>query len=844
MRPSVCHLHAHRGFASQEDLVEVRMDLQKNTRDASVPAQATSWVLKRDGSRVVFDEQLLRACISRAAAGYEADIDVELIMAEVRRTIFSDITTKDIAKAVQLAACTFIERDPAYGKVAARLLLQRAARDIFGVSVVHESAHQEHYRRSFIRSIEYGVSVGILDARMASVYDLASLAQELVIERDDLLDYMGVYTLYERYFVKYDGERLELPQCFWMRIAMGLCLQEECPQQRAVELYEVFSTLRYIPSTPTLFHSGFPISQLSSCYLNTVGDDLSSIFKCLGDNAQMAKWAGGLGTDWTPVRGTGSLIKSIRCQSQGVIPYLKIANDTVVAITRSGIRRGGKCAYLEAWHIDFEDFLDLRRNTGDERRRAHDMNTAAWVPDLFMKRVIADGNWTYFSPDEVPDLHETYGKDFERRYEHYESLAAQGLMRLHQTVPARSVWRKMLTRLFETGHPWITFKDPCNVRSPQDHVGVVHSSNLCTEITLNTSATETAVCNLGSINVSRIVRDGVIDQELLRDTVRKALRALDNVIDLNFYPTEEGKNSNQRHRPVGLGMMGFQDLLYLLDVPFSSPRAAEIADELMELISYYVIDASCDLAREKGAYATFAGSKWDRGLFPLDTVDLLQEERGVPVEVSRTQRLDWASLKAKVKQYGMRNSNTMAIAPTATIATIAGCYPSIEPIYKNIYVKSNVTGEFTVVNSYLVQDLKKLGLWTSDMIDALKYYDGSVQHFEVLPESLREKYRTAFELDAEWLIQVTAERQKWIDQSTSHNVFLAGVSGKKLDAVYQKAWRTGMKTCYYLRTLGATQIEKATLDAKFGFTQKRSYSAQTQQSACSILNGEECESCQ
>ncbi len=604
-----------------------------------------------------------------------------------------------------------------------------------------------------------------------------------------------------------------------------------------------------MPSTPTLFHSGFPVAQLSSCYLNTVHDDLGHIFKVLGDNAQLSKWAGGIGTDWTPVRATGSWIKSIRATSQGVVPYLKLANDVVVAITRSGIRRGGTCAYLETWHYDIEDFLDLRRNTGDERRRTHDMNTANWIPDLFMERVALDQTWTLFSPEETADLHELYGQAFKKRYEEYEALAKEGKIRLFKEVSATQLWRKMLTRLFETGHPWITFKDACNIRSPQDHVGVVHSSNLCTEITLNTSADETAVCNLGSINLERHTFVTGLDTQLLEKTVKTAVRMLDNVIDLNFYPTQEAENSNKRHRPVGLGLMGFQDALFKLNISFADQAARDFADESMEYISYYAIQASSEIAREKGAYSSYKGSKWDRGIFPLDTLDLLAQERGHIIKVSRSTKMDWAELKKQVAAYGMRNSNVMAIAPTATIATIAGCYPCIEPIYKNMYVKSNVSGEFTIVNTYLVEDLKKLDLWDRDMLDQLKYYDGDISRIQDIPQALKHKYQTAFELDAEWLIEITAARGKWLDQSQSHNVFLRGASGKKLHDIYVKAWESGLKCTYYLRTLGASQIEKSTLDTRFGFTQKRSYDSleQAQQEAprkaCSLENPE-CESCQ
>jgi ribonucleoside-diphosphate reductase alpha chain len=584
------------------------------------------------------------------------------------------------------------------------------------------------------------------------------------------------------------------------------------------------STLSYVPSTPTLFHAGTSRPQLSSCYLTTVEDDLGHIFKSLGDNAQLSKWSGGLGNDWSNIRATNSPIHSTNVESQGVIPFLKIANDVTMAINRSGKRRGATCAYLETWHMDIEDFLDLRKNTGDERRRTHDMNTANWIPDLFMKRVEEGGAWTLFSPDEVPDLHHVYGAEFERRYVAYEARAARGEMRLHRTVEAKVLWRKMLTMLFETGHPWMTFKDACNVRSPQDHAGVIHSSNLCTEITLNTSREETAVCNLGSVNLQRHVKNGRLDEDKLARTVKTAIRMLDNVVDINYYPTEEARNSNLRHRPIGLGIMGFQDALFELDLPFDSPQAVEFSDRSMEWVALNAIQASSDLARERGAYSSYAGSKWDRGIFPQDTVALLEAERGQAIDVDRTSRFDWTAVRAQVARHGMRNSNTMAIAPTATISNISGCFPCIEPIYKNIYVKANISGEFTVVNHYLIADLKKLGLWNEDMLDQLKYTDGNVELIPSVPETLQRKYREAFAIDPVVALRLTAARGKWIDQSQSHNVFLRGVSGKLLSEVYFAAWRMGLKTTYYLRTLAATQIEKSTLDAaKFGFTQKREY---------------------
>ena len=803
-------------------------------------ADGTIRVIGNDGSIKAFDEEQLRKSITVAMRGLPSSVDLSLITNEVKRTVFDGISTAELSKALIMAAASQIEKDPAYSMLASRLQRRMLLREVFERKWENEQQLELLYRQSFIQGIEYGIEQELFDPRIGE-FDLKYLASHLRIGRDFLLDYMGIFTLYGRYFMKNEQKRLETPQAFWMRVSMGLAIEEPEPEKAAVSFYEIMSQLRYLPSTPTLFHSGFKRAQLSSCYLNTTEDDLGHIFKVLGDNAQLAKWAGGLGTDWTNIRGAGSLIKSIKATSQGVIPYLKLANDVVVAITRSGIRRGGSCAYLETWHIDIEDFLDLRRNTGDERRRAHDMNTAVWIPDLFMKRMQEDGKWTLFSPQEVPDLHHVYGREFEKKYLTYEREAKEGKFKLVKEIPAKQLWKKIITRLFETGHPWVTFKDPCNVRSPQDHVGVVHCSNLCTEITLNTSAKETAVCNLGSVNLARHIEDGVLNDTLLEHTVITAVRMLDNVINLNFYPTTEAKNANSNNRPLGLGMMGFQDALYKMDIPFSSPKALTFADEVMEKISYHAIYSSSLLAKQRGAYPTFKGSKWDRGLFPYDTIELLEKERGDAIDVSRDIRLDWPWLKKFVSTHGMRNSNVMAIAPTATISNIAGCFPCIEPIYKNIYVKANVSGEFTVVNSYLVADLKKLGLWNQEMLDLIKYYDGDIGSIESIPASLKEKYKTAFELDPAWLIRLTAARAKWIDQSQSHNIFMKGTSGKKISDVYITAWKCGLKTTYYLRTLGATQVEKSTLGTQFGFTQKREYS--NAGSSCG-MQPEECESCQ
>jgi ribonucleoside-diphosphate reductase alpha chain len=781
---------------------------------------------KRDGRTVLLNVKKIGESIERAAEEIGDNIEADRIVREVIKNIYDGVASEHLEQALVLAAATFIEHDPAYATLAARLMLQKIYKEVLQQSVADDDELDHLYRDSFVDFIKRGVQSGQLDARLGE-FDLEHLANFIKPARDKKFKYLGIQTLYERYFLREGDRCAELPQTALMRVAMGLAVEEDDREARAADFYELMSTLRYVPSTPTLFHAGTSHPQLSSCYLTTVEDDLSHIFKCLGDNSQLSKWSGGIGNDWSNIRGTGSPIKSTHVESQGVIPFLKIANDVTVAINRSGKRRGATCAYLETWHYDIEDFLDLRRNTGDERRRTHDMNTANWIPDLFMKRVEADEDWTLFSPNETEDLHHIYGKAFETAYIAYEEKAERGEMELAKKIPARQLWRKMLTMLFETGHPWITFKDACNVRSPQDHIGVIHSSNLCTEITLNTSADETAVCNLGSINLAAHMVDRELDEEKLARTTRMAIRMLDNVININFYPTEEARSSNLKHRPIGLGLMGYQDTLFQRNLPFDSAEALELADYIHEVVSYNVILASSELAKERGSYPSYEGSKWDRGLFPFDTLELLEQERGQAIDVSRQTRLDWAPVRQHVAEHGMRNSNTMAIAPTATISNIAGCFPCIEPIYKNIYVKANISGEFTVVNSYLVDDLKKLGLWDRDMLDKLKYFDGNISLIPEIPDNLKALYKEAFQIDPVDALRVTASRGKWIDQSQSHNVFMKGASGKKLDEIYMAAWKMGLKTTYYLRTLAASQIEKSTLDAeKFGFTQKREYAGE------------------
>ncbi len=814
-------------YATAKAYILYRAERQKMRQQAQQRAMKDArlgklTVVKRSGQTALFSVKKLEQNLLRAADELGEDVDVDLVTREVINNVYDEIPADHIERALVLASAAFIERHPSYGFVAARLLLQKLYKEVIGRSTEGDDLDRA-YRTTFQDGIRHGVDEGRFDRRLLD-FDLDLMAASLKLDRDLEFQYLGIQTLYDRYFLRADGKPLELPQGFWMRVAMGLAVEEDNPNERALEFYDLMSQLYYVPSTPTLFHSGTAHPQLSSCYLTTVDDDLKHIFKCLADNAQLSKWSGGIGNDWSNIRATGSQIHSTNVESQGVVPFLKIANDVTMAINRSGKRRGATCAYMETWHYDIEDFLDLRKNTGDERRRTHDMNTANWIPDLFMKRVIEDGEWTLFSPDETPDLHELYGRAFEQAYIGYEQQAKAGEMRLAKQVRAKDLWRKMLTMLFETGHPWMTFKDPCNIRSPQDHVGVIHSSNLCTEITLNTSATETAVCNLGSINLSRHVTDGDIDAERLARTATTAMRMLDNVIDINFYPTDEARNSNLQHRPVGLGIMGFQDALYQLEIPFESQDALDLADRIQEVVSYHAILSSSQLAADRGAYPSFAGSKWDRGIFPFDTLELLEQERGVAVEVNRTQRLDWGPVKRHVAEHGMRNSNTMAIAPTATISNISGCFPCIEPIYKNIYVKANISGEFTIVNRYLIEDLEALGLWNDEMLDQLKYYDGSVQQIAGIPEELRAKYKEAFEISPMWALRLTAARAKWIDQSQSHNVFMKGVSGKLLSEIYTAAWKMGLKTTYYLRSLAATQVEKSTLDAKkFGYTQKREY---------------------
>ncbi len=782
------------------------------------------YVVKRSGQRQRFSLDKIKDTLRRATKGFEEEVDINLIAIQCQSDVYDGIPTTEIYRAAVFATRALIENDPAYSKVASRLLTHQVYRDVIGEERFDEDSLDEIIRRVFVENTQRAVEAGKLDRRMLD-FDLKRLADGLDLKRDDLFMYLGTQTLYDRYLLEHPEtmEKLETPQAFWMRVAMGLAINESDKNEWALKFYDNISSLRFVPSTPTLFHAGTTHPQLSSCYLTTVEDSLEHIFKCIGDNAMLSKWSGGLGNDWTNLRGTGALIKGTGVESQGAIPFLKVANDTTAAINRSGRRRGATCAYMEVWHYDIEAFAELRKNTGDERRRTHDMDTAAWIPDLFMKRVKENGEWTLFSPDETPDLHHIYGRKFEERYAEYERLAKEGKIRLFKTMRAQDLWKKLLSMLFETGHPWITFKDPSNVRSPQDHAGVIHSSNLCTEITLNTSAEETAVCNLGSVNLAKhVTADGLLNQELIKDTVTTAMRMLDNVVDANFYPTIEAKNSNMKHRPIGLGVMGFQDALYLRNIDFASPECVKFADESMEAISYHAIMASSQLAKERGAYQSYHGSKWERGILPQDTIDILEDERGVKINVDRGSILDWTPVREHIKQYGMRNSNTMAVAPTATISNIAGCIPTIEPIYKNIYVKSNQGGDFIVVNQYLVDDLKKLGLWSDGMLKKLKYLDGNISGIEEIPITLRNKYKETFDISPEWLIKAAAARGKWIDQSQSLNIYYAGSSGGDISKIYLYAWEMGLKTTYYLRTLAASQVEKSTVStAEFGATHLR-----------------------
>jgi len=822
---------------------------QRETQAQDAAAQLVINVTEKGKSRPL-DMARLTTLVQDACEGLGRAVDPELILQGTLKDLYEGVPIGEVRKSLILSARALIEKDPAYSYVTARLLLHSLRLETVGEEVM-QAEMRTRYAEVFPLLIKKGVEAELLDERIAN-YDLKSLGAALDAKRDLKFGYLGLQILYDRYFLHVRGQRIELPQTFFMRVAMGLALNEPEDQReaRAIEFYNVLSSFDFMSSTPTLFNSATRRSQLASCYLTTVADDLDGIYEAIKENAMLQKYAGGIGNDWTPVRALGAHIKGTNGKSQGVVPFLKVVNDTAVAVNQGGKRKGAVCSYLEAWHLDIEEFLELRKNTGDDRRRTHDMNTANWIPDLFMKRVMENGEWTLFSPSDVIDLHDKFGRAFEQAYIGYEEKAARGELKLFKKIPAAQLWRKMLTMLFETGHPWITFKDPCNIRSPQSHVGVVHSSNLCTEITLNTNEDEIAVCNLGSINMPAHldVATGRLDLEKLKRTVGTAMRMLDNVIDLNYYSVNKARNSNFKHRPVGIGIMGFQDCLHMLRIPYGSQAAVDFSDRSMEAIAYTTYSASSDLAEERGPYSTFKGSLWDKGIFPHESLKLLAEERGGYVEADLSSTLDWGTLRARIKQVGMRNSNCIAIAPTATIANITGLSQCIEPTYQNLYVKSNLSGEFTVTNEYLVEDLKKLNLWDEVMIADLKYFDGTLAKIDRIPPEVRNLYATAFEVDAKWLVECAARRQKWIDQSQSLNIYMAGASGKKLDETYKLAWLRGLKTTYYLRTLGATHAEKSTvkagaLNAVPADGGVLAVGEEEQPKACSIIDPE-CEACQ
>ncbi len=800
-----------------------------------------------DGVLRPLDLDNLSALVQAACVNLGDAVHADAVIKLTLKDLYDGVAQHEVRKCLILSARSLIEKEPAYDYVTARLLLNGFCSEVLGEEVAQVDM-KSRYAEYFPKFIMQGIEAQLLDERLKQ-FDLRRLGQELDAERDLQFGYLGMQTLYDRYFLHIHGKRIELPQAFFMRVAMGLALNEIDREARAIEFYRLLSSFDFMSSTPTLFNSGTQRSQLSSCYLTTVSDDLDGIYEAIKENALLAKYAGGLGNDWTPVRALGAHIKGTNGQSQGVVPFLKVVNDTAVAVNQGGKRKGAVCAYLETWHLDIEEFLELRKNTGDDRRRTHDMNTANWIPDLFMKRVMEGGDWTLFSPNDVRDLHDKMGVDFERAYTGYEAKTISGELKLFKKVPAASLWRKMLTMLFETGHPWITFKDPCNIRSPQQHVGVVHSSNLCTEITLNTNEDEIAVCNLGSVNLVAHLyprgheKFGELDHDKLQRTVNTAMRMLDNVIDINYYAVGKARNSNLKHRPVGLGIMGFQDCLHNLRIPYASTEAVEFADRSMEAVCYYAYWASTELAEQRGRYDSYRGSLWDRGILPQDSLDLLRQERGGYVEVDMSSRMDWTTLRARIKQHGMRNSNCVAIAPTATISNIIGVSACIEPTYQNIFVKSNLSGEFTVMNEHLVTDLKRLGLWDEVMIADLKYFDGSLVKIDRIPADLRSLYATAFEVEPSWLIEAASRRQKWIDQAQSLNIYMAGVSGRKLDDTYKLAWLRGLKTTYYLRTLGATSAEKSTGRAGALNAVPTGGDVAEEKQFCSIDNPD-CEACQ
>jgi ribonucleoside-diphosphate reductase alpha chain len=844
------HLIARDYVIYRESRRQARVEKEALSPESEAAAGAIK-VMGADGTAKPLDIERIRTIVAEACMDL-TDVSEAAIIDEALKNLYDGVTEHELSTSLVITARTMIEQEPNYSSVAARLLLDNLRTEGLSFLNVAQSATQgdmaTYYPQALKSFISRGIELELLAPNLAD-YDLDMLGEALLPERDLQFSYLGLQTLYDRYFIHSDETRFELPQLFFMRVAMGLATRENDQNARAIEFYQLLSSFDYMSSTPTLFNSGTLRPQLSSCYLTTVPDDLHGIYGAIQDNAMLSKFAGGLGNDWTPVRALGAYIKGTNGKSQGVVPFLKVVNDTAVAVNQGGKRKGAVCAYLETWHMDIEEFLELRKNTGDDRRRTHDMNTANWVPDLFMKRVFEDGDWTLFSPNDVPDLHDLYGTAFEERYNHYEEQARNGGLKLHKTLKAQALWRKMLGMIFETGHPWITFKDPCNIRSPQQHVGVVHSSNLCTEITLNTSKDEIAVCNLGSVNLPQHIESGELNIDKLRKTVTTAIRMLDNVIDINYYSVDTSENSNMKHRPIGLGLMGFQDALYKVDVSYASDEAVTFADQTMEAISYFAINASTDLAAERGAYSSYDGSLWSQGIFPIDSLSMLIEQRGTDyISVNQDSTMDWDALRGKVADQGMRNSNVMAIAPTATIANITGVSQSIEPTYQNLYVKSNLSGEFTVVNPHLVRDLKERGLWDKVMVNDLKYYDGSVQAIDRIPADLKAKYATAFEVEPRWLVDAASRRQKWIDQAQSLNLYINNASGKKLDVTYRMAWFSGLKTTYYLRSLAATGTEKSTVTTgQLNAVSQQAAAAPVQPApvpaACS-LDDPDCEACQ
>ncbi len=793
---------------------ERTQERKKEAPVVDIPNKPEINITKTDGSLVPLDIDRVAALINDACEGLD-QVSMNEVLEEALKNLYDGVSIADMRTSLVMSARTKVEKEPNYSYVTARILMDQIRSEALGfLGIAEESTYQEmkkYYPKALNAYIDKGIELDILDPELKN-YDLKMLGKAIDHTRDNQFTYLGLQTLYDRYFIHSDDVRYELPQVFFMRVAMGLAIEEENREERAIEFYKLLSSFDYMSSTPTLFNSGTRRPQLSSCYLTTIPDDLDGIFGAMKDNALLSKWAGGLGNDWTSVRAMNSYIKGTNGKSQGVVPFLKVANDTAVAVNQGGKRKGAMCAYLETWHLDIEEFLELRKNTGDERRRTHDMNTANWVPDLFMKRVEQDKNWTLFSPGETPDLHDLIGKEFEDRYEEYERKAEAGEMDQAKSIPAKELWRKMLTMLFETGHPWVTFKDSCNLRSPQQHVGIIHSSNLCTEITLNTSADEIAVCNLGSVNLAKHMKDGALDEEKVKQTVSTAIRMLDNVININYYSVDTAKNSNFKHRPIGLGMMGFQDALYMQNIAYCSDDAVDFADRSMELISYYAIHASTELAKERGSYETYDGSLWSQGILPKDSIEILEKNRGSEyLKVDKSETLDWDTLRKKVISDGMRNSNVMAIAPTATISNITGVTQSIEPTYQNLYVKSNLSGEFTIVNPHLVSKLKELDLWDDVMINDLKYYEGSLAQISRIPDDIKKLFSTAFEIEPRYIVESASRRQKWIDQAQSLNLYIGNADGKKLDITYRMAWYSGLKTTYYLRSIAATSTEKSTV---------------------------------